>query len=109
MAGKAPQIHSMSTDETRNISIDMTDMLEHGETLTGTPQIQSSADFVADNKQVNASAVVINGRTVPIGKVIQFSAQCDAPGRYTVEALCQTSAGQTVEGSITVRVERSRY
>jgi hypothetical protein len=109
MPSIAPQIRSLSTDELRNISIDMTDALDESEVLVGTPQVQSLADFVSDNAQVNSAVVEINGRQVSIGKAVQFSAECDQPGAYNVEVVCETSAGQEIEARIRVDVQRSLY
>lgn len=109
MPSIAPQIRSLSTDELRNIAIDMTDALDDGETLIGTPQIQSPIDFLADNEQVNAAVVEINQRDVEIGKAIQFAGECNVPGTYTIEAVCATSAGQTIEARIRIEVQRSLY
>lgn len=109
MALIAPEIRSFTTDETRNISIDCSEVLDDGELLTGSPTIQCNAEITVTNEQVNAGAVVINGDSVAAGSAIQFTATCSTPGTYYIEAKCNTDAGQLIEGRIKVVVERSLF
>lgn len=109
MAGTAPQLHTMTTEEVRNISVDMSFFLDDGELLDGTPDVQCSADLTITNAQISTAAVLINGEQVAIGMAIQFTVEAPIVGRYTIELLCTTDAGQTVEGSIQLNVIRSRF
>jgi len=109
MAAVAPSIHSMTTDDVRNVSVDMSALLDAGELLTGTPAIQCSADLTIANPQINSAAVDINGSSVAAGAAVQFTAQSAVPGRYRIEVLCDTDAGQVIEGIVVISVERSRY
>lgn len=99
----------MSTAETRNVSIDASGKLDTGELLTGTPTIQGSANLTFSNQQVNSSELTINGATVAIGNAVQFTVQCNIPGRYKIEMECNTDANQVIEGEITLIVSKSKY
>jgi hypothetical protein len=109
MATAARQIHTISTDELRNVSVDMSAMLADDEVITGAPSIQCSADLVITNEQYNSAAIDINGETVAIGKAVQFTVESTAPGKYRIEVLANTSEGQVVEGAITLNVSSSAY
>lgn len=107
MAGTAPQLHEMTTDESRNISVDLTSLLAAGETLTGAPTVQAPAGMAVDNQQVNAAVIDINNTNVAIGKAVLFRVSDASKGTYTLDVLCSTSDGQLVEGSIKLTVVRS--
>jgi hypothetical protein len=109
MTTTAPQVHAISTDEARNVSVDMSSMLDAGETITGAPSIECSADLTITNQQYNSAAIDINGEEVAAGHAVQFTVESAVPGRYTVEILASTSEGQEIEGRIRLNVERSRY
>lgn len=109
MSREAPEWHDMSTDETRNVSVDMAAMLDAGELLTGTPSIQCSANITVTNPQVNAVAVTINGRECAAGEAVQFKVSCTVPEDYRLEIVCSTDAGQTVEGAIRLLVSDSEF
>ena len=109
MGSVAPEVRSITTDETRNVAIDCSDMLDSGELLTGTPMIQCSASLTITNQQVNASAVVINGQSVAAGKAIQFTVTSGTPGSYAVEAKCSTDGSQVIEGRLKLLVEKTKF
>jgi hypothetical protein len=109
MAGIAPQIHEMTTDEARNISVDMSGLLDDGELLIGTPDIQASADLEVEMARVNDEPVAINGVTVAAGMAVQFRASSTVANRYFVDIVCTTDAGQTIEGSVSIVVKQSRH
>lgn len=108
MSKVAPQIRQVYIGEVRNIAVDMSGMLDVGETLSGTPAVamESGTGLTFSSEQTNASAVVINDVTVPIAHAVQVS--CDAAsatvGRYTLVVTCSTSASQTVKGEVIVQV-----
>lgn len=109
MASTAPQIHNISTDETRNVSVDMTALLDDGETITGSPTVQCDASITVTNEQYNAAAVTINGVSVAAGKAVQFTVEPSARGLYPVEIVAQTSEGQTLEATIKLSVSVSKF
>lgn len=107
MSSKAPQVHSMSTDEVRNIAVDMGAMMNSGETISGTPTIEGKAALTITNAQSNSSALTINRRTVAVGEAAQFTAACVVAGTYIIDILCSTTESQTIEGKITLVVEET--
>lgn len=110
MAGTAPQIREITTDEKpRIVSVDFSSMLGSGELLAGAPTIQGSDDLTITDEQVNASAVTINGISVADGKAVQFKVETDVAGQYKIEILCGTDAGQVLEGAIRLNVRASSF
>ena len=109
MSCEAPQWHEMSTAETRVVSVDMSASLDDGELLTGTPSIQCSDDITVTDPQVNSSALTINDATVEAGRAVQFKVSCTVPEDYRLEIVCNTDAGQTVEGAIRLLVSDSEF
>lgn len=104
MTNTAPQIHSMSTEEVRHAAVDMSEKLDTGETLTGTPTVTSGSNQAITNKAVSTAELSINGATVAAGLAVQFTLDATAESVDTVYIKCGTSAGQTVDGEITVVV-----
>lgn len=109
MSCDANQWHEMSTEERRNISVDMSGLLDDDETLIGTPDVQCSADMTIENAQINDAEIVINGETVAIGKAVQFRASSSVADDYRIEIVCETSAGQQVEGALQLLVTASEF
>jgi len=109
MAGTAPQIREITTDEVRVISVDFSGMLEGDELLTGSPDVQSPGDLTISNAQVNSTAVEINAALVPAGMAVQFQVEPSVAGPYKIEIVCSTDGGQTLEGTINLRVKQSKY
>lgn len=107
MAGSAPQIHQVTTDETRNISVDMSGFLADDETLVGTPLVSTDPSIDIENKQINTAIVSINNRDVDIGRAVLFQATAGTKGSYVLDITCATSADQTIEGRIRLNVRRS--
>ena len=105
----APQVHSITSDETRNISVDMSGLLDAGELLTGTPTVQCSDDLMITNVQLNTGTVSINNRDVAAGKAVQFTVSSSVAGYYGIEILVGTSSAQTLEGQLNLSVAGSRY
>lgn len=106
MTDTAPQIHEMSTSETRAVAVSMVGKLDGGETLTGTPTVTevSTTEMTLASKAVNTAALSINGATVAIGNAIQFTVVCPTPGHYSVRVECGTSESQTIDGLVRVIV-----
>lgn len=99
----------MTTDETRNVSVDMSRLLDSGELLSGTPEVQGSDSLTVTNVSRNATAITINGESVAANMAVQFTLEAPTSGRYRIEIVCGTSGGQVVEGSIILKVEKSTY
>lgn len=107
MPTKAPQVHSFSTAETRNISVDFSGKLDTGEALTGTPvvaQVDGGSELTFGAQQVNGSALLINGVSVSAGGAVQFTASSATTGTYEIDITCGTTESQTLEGRIVVVV-----
>lgn len=109
MPSLAEQIHDISTDEVRNVSVDMTALLDDGEVLTGIPTIECSAALTITNEQRNGTAITVNGTEVAANCAVQFTVAASEPGRYILEVVCSTDGSQTVEGRIILYVKRTLY
>lgn len=109
MAAKAPQLHPVSTEETRTVSVSFAEMLDSGELLSGTPDIQCSANLTISAAQVTSDVAEINGEQVIAGNAVQFHVAGSVPGLYPIEIVCNTNAGQVVEGVIMLRVRQSKF
>ena len=106
---RAKELHSITTDETRNVMVDMSAPLELTEVLTGLPDVQSSANLIITDVQINSSPLDINGKTVPLGQAVLFKASSSAAGQYNIEIVCTTDQGQTIEGSLILNVNNTEY
>lgn len=107
MPDTAPQIRSVSLGEERIISVDFMGKLDSGELLSGTPSIAEvgTSLLAITNKSVSTVELVINGSSVPAGGAVQFKvAPGSLVGSYSVDILCGTTAGQTIEGRVSIRV-----
>ena len=62
----ANQIRHKHASETRTISVDYTDKLDVGESLTGTPTIAevTTTDLTISGAQLNSGSLTINNETV---------------------------------------------
>lgn len=106
-----PEIHVMAIGEKRIISVDFTDALDAGVTLTGTPTtgVSPSGGPAIANAAVNTEAVQIKDELAAIGKAVQFSA--DAAGvtaaTYTVTltVTSTTTPAETIKRRVTIKVE----
>ena len=105
MLETAEQIYSISSEQTRIVSVDCRGFLDTGETLSGTPTITEirTTDLVLSDKAVSTTALDILGASVATGKAVQF--KVDAAGvvdgrLYKVKILCATSGTQTVGGIV---------
>lgn len=108
MSFTADDIAEISTDEVRIVSVDFTGKLDSGELLSGTPTItaDAGAGLTLTNKAVNSEAITVNSVACAIGEAVQFKADATAAnaGRWAVEIVCGTDAGQTLYGRVMVRV-----
>ncbi len=89
-----PQMPSIIAGETRLCAIDLTEKLTAAELLTGTPTVTASPNtLTVSNAQVNSVAIEVLGRTVGIGKAVQFKVTgATAPNRYTLTAACGSTS-----------------
>ena len=102
---RAKQTHTITTDETRNVLVDMTGSLNGAELLVGTPLIQTSSSVITTDVQINTVALTINGRQTAIGQAVLFKVSSSIAGEYQIEVVCSTDAGQVVEASMDLCVE----
>lgn len=109
MSLTATQIHEATTAETRNISVDMSALLDTGETINGVPDVQCDSSITVTNQRYNSSAVTINDTSVAAGNAVQFTAQPSTSGRYIIEIVFTTTGGQTIETRIILSVSATRY
>lgn len=106
---RATETRSKHPSEVRNISISFVNVLDSGESLTGTPTLSATpSGLTFASAQTNAAAVTINGVSVAIGKAVLARVSGGSSGiTYKCEASCGTTAtpAQTiiVEFDLTVR------
>jgi len=95
----APQIPVIAQGATENHSIDCRDVLDSGESLSGTPTIVevTSTDLTITNKTITSSAVTILGESVPAGKAVQctITGQLAATRNYTLKLTLATDGSAT--------------
>ena len=88
----------VSVGATRIISVDLTDDLDlfpSPTLLTGTPMIVevTTTDLTLASKAVSTAALSINGRTVAIGKAVQFTGAGFVDGvTYTIRVTVSTDS-----------------
>lgn len=110
----AEQVYSMTTGEVRTVAAHFLDKLGSNELLTGTPTVaeQTTSVLTLDNKRVNTGALTVLGRTVAVGKAVQFritASGATAGTEYTIKITCGTDAtpAQTLECFVRVQVVSS--
>jgi hypothetical protein len=107
----APQVPTLVEGEVNNFAVSFANVLDPGELLTGTPTVteEVTSDLVINYVAVNVAALRINGRTVELGKAVQFhaSGQLASTGSYTLVITITTDAtpAQTKIRSIRFCVE----
>lgn len=112
MPDKAPQIHTISTSEARNIAVSFVGKLDGTEILQGAPtvtEVDPASPLALDitSKAVSSAELTINGLTVPIAQAVQFN--IDGSGAtvgntYLVDIVCDTDASQTLDGRIQITI-----
>jgi len=98
----ANEIRHKHASETRTISVDYTDKLDSGESLSGTPTITevTSSDLTISGAQLNSGALTINGVSVAANK----AAQCQVAGGTsgtTYQVLIQVGTDASSPGAQT--------
>ncbi|PCI54141.1 MAG: hypothetical protein COB36_10645 [Alphaproteobacteria bacterium] len=106
MTDTAPEVHSLSLNETRNVAVSMVGKLDSGETLTGTPTIAEvdTSDLTLTNKAVSTKKLTINGEEINASLALQFTVSSSAKGNYTVNLKCSTDGSQIIDGDVTIIV-----
>ena len=108
MANTAPQRHTKSVSEVRNVSIDMRGVLDVGELLTGTPTIVevTTPDLTLASKAVNSTTLTINGVECVAGQAVTFTVSGGVAGS-TYEIRVTVSSNASVPQTFVVAVRLS--
>jgi hypothetical protein len=93
-----PQMHTISVGDTEKVSVNYTEHLDVGESLTGTPTVVeiTTTDLTIGNKVVSSVTYVESGtgNTVAVGSAVQFtvSGGTAAHSPYTISVTVSTNA-----------------
>lgn len=112
MANYAPQVHEITTNETKTVSVDFTNELDNAsplELLSGTPTVSqvsagSPEELTISSVTKNSAAVTINGTSVIANRAVQFTLSANTAGIYKISVICSTTASHTLEGFVKVIV-----
>jgi hypothetical protein len=90
---KAKEIPIKHPSETKTAGVSFVNVLESGESLTGTPTVTSSpSGLTITNIQRNATAITINGASVAANKAVLFTVSGGKHGvQYELEVQCNTN------------------
>jgi len=91
----ANEIRHKHASETRTISVDYTDKLDSGESLTGTPTIAevTTTDLTISGAQLNSGSLTINNETVAASKAVQCQVAGGTSGStYSIKITVSTDA-----------------
>lgn len=104
-----PRVRRKAPTAVRNIAVNFTDWLDHGEIITGTPTVAvSPSGPTLSAASVNSWRRVVDGRACNPGTVVTFSASGgSASTTYTITITASTSGSQTLVGYITLIVASS--
>lgn len=102
MSGTSRERPVMIEGETRNGKVSFVDLLDSGESLTGTPTVAevTTSDLTISNAAVSAAALTILGESVAAGKAVQFKVTGGSAGTtYLLRVTVSTDAtpAQTFE------------
>lgn len=95
------QIPEAVVGETNLDSVSFVNVLDDGESLTGTPTVTevTTTDLTIANVSINTAALVINGQSVPIGRAVQFKVSgqltANSPYKLKITATTDSSPAQT--------------
>lgn len=109
MPDTAPEIHTISEEESRIVSLDFYGKLDSGELLTGTPTVteEDTSDLVISGETINSSLVIVNNAERNAGYVAQFKVSAGTAtvgATYDISVVCNTDAGQVLEGIVQVKI-----
>jgi hypothetical protein len=103
------QVYDKSPDEVIGAQIDFRGLLRQGEVLTGTPTMTATGITTA-SPLVSTGPLIINGEMVEAGKAVTVTISAGSAGtNYMILAKCGTSASQTRECGIRVKVATPTY
>lgn len=89
----AQQLNRKAAGATDMISVDLSNNLDTGETLSSASV--SADDLTLGPASVNASVITIGGNSVPVGQALQFTCAGGTAGNdYTITVTYSTSAGR---------------
>lgn len=92
------------TTETRLVTVSFNDDLDTNETLIGTPTVVESTllGLTITNKTINTSSFNVDGKTIGIGKAVQFLVAGGLIGDANINITVSTSStpAQILNGSI---------
>lgn len=109
----AKQIPCKSPNEGRLAAFSFDDVLESGETFTGTPTIAevTTTDLTLANKAVSGGALTILGESVSTGRALVCKVSGGTAGNtYRIRCTCSTTGGtvtQTIERDFLLEVVAS--
>ena len=105
----AVEIGTLIVGETRNAAVSFADLLDSGESLSGTPVVAevSTSDLTISNAAVSSTSLTIQGESVAAGLAVTFRVTGGTAGQtYTIKITANTDASlsQTVIGYVTLQV-----
>ena len=105
----APQRYVIRTTELRLISVSFNDVLETGESFTGTPTVvDTPADLTVANIAISSTEKTLLGVPVPAGRVISFTVTggtADTTYTLVLRGGTDASPAQTIEGDVILEVQ----
>src|SRR5688500_12219874 len=105
----APEVLYKRANAVRNVLVDMSGVLDEGETLTGTPTLTVSpvSQLTATSPAVTTEARTIGDRRGSKGGAVTFTASAGEVGTtYPVTINCATSGSQSGDlGGVRIVVE----
>jgi len=109
MIHKAPQIHTKTVGDIRNIAYAFDDVVDSGELLTGTPTIVeiTTTDLTISSKAVNTTVLDIDGISTPIGEAVQCSISggvADTTYEILITVSTNSTPAQTLNGKFILKV-----
>jgi hypothetical protein len=91
---KANEVPEKHPSETRNCAVSFDQVLESGESLTGTPTVTATpAGLAFSNQSVSITTLTINGAPVTAGRAAQFAVAGGSSGiTYKLEVACSSTS-----------------
>jgi len=109
MIHKAPQIHTKTVSEERNIAFAFDDVVDSGELLTGTPTIVevTTTDLTITNKVVSTAELTIDGIATPTGEAVQChitGGTADTTYEILITVSTDSTPAQELNGKFVLKV-----
>ncbi len=103
-----PRVRRKAPTAVRNIAVNFSDWLDHGEIITGTPTVAvSPSGPTLSAASVNSGRRVVDNRSCAPGSVVTFTVSGGTANTYTITITASTSGSQTLVGYITLVVAES--